>query len=59
MKTQKPEPKKQKRPANQINGVQLRAPYFIPGRGTVEAESIEEAIKTPANESEEVKNGND
>jgi hypothetical protein len=34
-----------------------RQPVFIPGRGTVEAESIEEAIKTSDKDNEEVKHG--
>lgn len=44
------------RAATHIAGVENRQPYFIPGHGTVEAESLEEAIKQV--KEEEVENGN-
>lgn len=56
MKATTPETKKQKRTRTHIAGVQVRQPFFIPGRGVVEAESLEEAIKQP--QQEEVEHGN-
>ncbi|MEU2203585.1 hypothetical protein AB0P19_06925 [Microbacterium oleivorans] len=56
MKSSKPASEDKKRTATHLAGVQMKQAFFIPGRGTVEAESLEEAIKQP--QKEEVEDGN-